>query len=81
MVAAQAKYVLIDPLAYFRGVEAELAMSILSGGYSARACQDGYRVGPLVPLYTQQADIYNLYHLNLLGSLDIGKVVVGLFLM
>ena len=72
LVNAEGRAVLIDPAAYVGCAEAELAMTELFGGFSARF-YDGYReITSVAYGYEDRRDLYNLYHLlnhlNLFGS-------------
>ncbi len=55
--------VLIDPACYFGWPEADLAMTLLFGGFDAQFYHAYEEVRPLTPGWRQQAEIYNLYHL------------------
>jgi len=64
--------VLFDPAAYYADREAELAMTELFGGFSARFRSAYEAAWPLDPGYRSRRDLYNLYHVlnhfNLFGG-------------
>lgn len=64
--------VLFDPAVYYADREAEIAMTELFGGFSARARQAYETVWPLDAGYQQRRNLYNLYHIlnhfNLFGG-------------
>lgn len=69
---------LIDPAAHFGWAEAELAMTLLFGGFP-RAFYEAYAASyPLAPGWRGRMDIYNLYHLlnhlNVFGAGYLGRV-------
>jgi len=69
---------LIDPAAHFGWAEAELAMTLLFGGFP-RAFYDVYAASyPLAPGWRGRMDLYNLYHLlnhlNVFGASYLGRV-------
>lgn len=63
---------LIDPAVYYGCGEAELAMTEMFGGFPESFYKAYDSVRPIDPSYTEQKDVYNLYHylnhLNLFGS-------------
>ncbi|BFM08887.1 fructosamine kinase family protein [Halioxenophilus aromaticivorans] len=69
---------LIDPACYFGWPEAELAMTLLFGGFDAQFYHAYEEVKPLAPGWRQRAEIYNLYHLlnhvYMFGSSYYGQV-------
>lgn len=69
---------LIDPAAHFGWAEAELAMTLLFGGFP-RAFYDAYAASyPLAPGWHGRVDLYNLYHLlnhlNVFGASYLERV-------
>ncbi len=69
---------LIDPAAHFGWAEAELAMTLLFGGFPP-AFYDTYAASyPLAPGWRGRMDLYNLYHLlnhlNVFGAGYLGRV-------
>ncbi len=69
---------LIDPAAHFGWAEAELAMTLLFGGFPP-AFYDTYAASyPLAPGWRGRMDLYNLYHLlnhlNVFGTGYLGRV-------
>ena len=69
---------LIDPAAHFGWAEAEIALTLLFGGFP-RAFYDTYAVSyPLAPGWRGRMGIYNLYHLlnhlNMFGAGYLGQV-------
>ncbi len=69
---------LIDPAAHFGWAEAELAMTLLFGGFP-HAFYDAYTASyPLAPGWRGRMDLYNLYHLlnhlNVFGASYLGHV-------
>lgn len=69
---------LIDPAAHFGWAEAELAMTLLFGGFP-NAFYDAYAASyPLPPGWRGRADLYNLYHLlnhlNVFGASYLTRV-------
>ena len=64
--------VLFDPAVYFGDREADLAMTELFGGFSARFYQCYREAWPVDPGYTVRRTLYNLYHVlnhfNLFGG-------------
>jgi fructosamine-3-kinase len=64
--------VLIDPAAYYGRREADLAMTMLFGGFSARFYAAYEETFPLAPGSEVRLDLYKLYHLlnhlNLFGA-------------
>ncbi|WP_166256626.1 fructosamine kinase family protein [Marinobacter salicampi] len=70
--------VLVDPAAHFGWHEAELAMTLLFGGFP-QAFYESYKgASQCDPEWASRADIYNLYHLlnhlNLFGGGYLGSV-------
>ncbi len=72
MVGEAGEPVLIDPAAYYGRREADLAMTMLFGGFDARFYAAYEEVWPLAPGSEDRLEIYKLYHLlnhlNLFGS-------------
>ncbi len=72
MTDADGQPVLIDPAAYYGRREADLAMTMLFGGFSHAFYQGYEEVWPLAEGSKTRLDIYKLYHLlnhlNLFGS-------------
>jgi len=69
---------LIDPAAHFGWAEAEIALTLLFGGFSS-AFYDAYAASyPLAPGWRGRMDLYNLYHLlnhlNMFGAGYLGQV-------
>ncbi len=64
--------VIVDPAVYYGHREAELAFTLLFGGFHDRFYQSYHSHFPLLPDWRQRVDLYNLYpllvHLNLFGS-------------
>ena len=64
--------VIFDPAVYYGDREADIAMTELFGGFSARFYQAYQDAWPLDPGYRQRKTLYNLYHilnhLNLFGG-------------
>ena len=71
MVDAGGEPVLIDPAAYYGRREADLAMTLLFGGFDDRFYSAYEEVWPLAPGSDERLEIYKLYHLlnhlNLFG--------------
>ena len=63
---------IFDPAVYYGDREADLAMTELFGGFSARFYQAYQEAWPLDPGYKTRKTLYNLYHilnhLNLFGG-------------
>lgn len=63
--------VLLDPACYYGWAEAEIAMTLLFGGFDKRFYQAYLEINPLEPGWQERSGIYNLYHLlnhlNLFG--------------
>lgn len=59
---ANGKPALIDPAVYFGWGEADLAMTLMFGGFSERFYRAYQSVQPLESGWRKRADIYNLYH-------------------
>jgi len=63
---------IVDPAVYYGHREAELAFTLLFGGFHDRFYQSYHTHFPLLPDWRQRVDLYNLYpllvHLNLFGS-------------
>ena len=78
MVGPDGYAVLIDPAVYFGHREADLAMTELFGGFSARFYRSYEQSWPLQPGYRDRIELYNLYHLlnhlNLFGGGYAGSV-------
>ncbi|MGH1462982.1 MAG: fructosamine kinase family protein [Neptuniibacter sp.] len=55
--------VLIDPAVYCGWAEADLAMTKLFGGFSAKFYAAYQEIHPLTPGWEQRMDLYNLWHL------------------
>ena len=72
------KGLLIDPAVYCGHPEADLAMTELFGGFSARFYETYKDIMKLEAGYKERRDLYNLYHLlnhlNLFGSGYLGSV-------
>lgn len=70
---------LIDPAVYYGCGEAELAMTEMFGSFPESFYRSYNSVRPIDPDYSEQKDIYNLYHylnhLNLFGSSYYSSVV------
>jgi len=71
-VAADGVPVIFDPAVYFGDREADIAMTMLFGGFGA-AFLDAYEAAyPLDPGFQRRIDLYNLYHVlnhfNLFGG-------------
>ena len=69
---------LIDPAVHFGWAEAEIALTLLFGGFPP-AFYDAYAASyPLAPGWRGRMDIYNLYHLlnhlNMFGASYLGQV-------
>lgn len=62
MTDAAGRPALIDPAVYYGWAEAELAMTLMFGGFSTRVYEAYQAVKPLLPGWQKRADIYNLYH-------------------
>lgn len=64
--------VLIDPASYYGWPEADIAMTLLFGGFAEAFYSSYLESNPLAQGWRQRADIYNLYHLlnhlNLFGG-------------
>lgn len=64
--------VIFDPAVYYGDREADIAMTELFGGFSARFYQAYQEAWPLDPGYRQRKMLYNLYHIlnhfNLFGG-------------
>ncbi len=64
--------VIFDPAVYYGDREADIAMTELFGGFSARFYQAYQEAWPLDPGYRQRKTLYNLYHIlnhfNLFGG-------------
>jgi fructosamine-3-kinase len=54
---------LVDPAVSFSDREAEIAYTLLFGGFDTRFYSGYNSVWPLEPGFTERRDIYNLYHL------------------
>ena len=71
-VLADGEPVIFDPAVYYGDREADLAMTELFGGFSARFYAAYNETWPLDPGYEVRKDLYNLYHvlnhLNLFGG-------------
>lgn len=67
-----AEPVLIDPAVYYADREAEIAYTLLFGGFNNLFYQSYQAVWPLEPGFEQRINLYNLYHLlnhlNLFGE-------------
>jgi len=79
MTGAEGYAVLIDPAVYYGFREADVAMTLLFGGFD-EAFYDAYHaVRPLVPGWRDRMDVYNLYpllvHVNLFGGGYAGQVM------
>ncbi len=63
---------IVDPAVYYGHREAELAFTLLFGGFHQRFYQSYTAHFPLLPDWQQRAELYNLYpllvHLNLFGT-------------
>jgi fructosamine-3-kinase len=72
MVGPDGSAVLIDPAVYYGDHEADLAMTELFGGFSARFYSAYREEFPIDSGYEERKELYNLYHLlnhfNLFGS-------------
>lgn len=68
----QGEAALIDPAAYWGWPEADLAMTLLFGGFDEEFYRSYENARPLEPGWRQRAEIYNVYHLlnhaNLFGG-------------
>lgn len=69
---AEGKPVLIDPAAYYGWPEADIAMTLLFGGFAQRFYDSYLAVKPLPAGWRERASLYNVYHLlnhlNLFGG-------------
>ncbi|MBI5783586.1 MAG: fructosamine kinase family protein, partial [Gammaproteobacteria bacterium] len=70
--AAGQRPVIFDPAVYYGDREADIAMTELFGGFSARFYQAYQETWPLDPGYQLRKTLYNLYHVlnhfNLFGG-------------
>lgn len=70
--ATEQRPVIFDPAVYYGDREADLAMTELFGGFSARFYQAYREAWPLDPGYKTRRTLYNLYHIlnhfNLFGG-------------
>ncbi|MBI3778591.1 MAG: fructosamine kinase family protein [Gammaproteobacteria bacterium] len=70
--ATEQRPVIFDPAVYYGDREADLAMTELFGGFSARFYQAYREAWPLDPGYKTRKTLYNLYHIlnhfNLFGG-------------
>lgn len=55
--------IVIDPACYWGWAEADLAMTVLFGGFPPSFYQTYLECHPLSPGWQQRAELYNLYHL------------------
>ncbi len=69
---------LIDPAVYYGNREADLAMTLLFGGFRDRFYSAYAETYPLLPGYKNRVDFYNLYpllvHLNLFGRQYLSRI-------
>lgn len=69
---------LIDPAIYFGSREADLAMTLLFGGFGDRFYSAYAEAYPLLPGYKNRVHLYNLYpllvHLNLFGRQYLSRI-------
>lgn len=79
MVGPDGHAVIIDPATYYGRREADLAMTMLFGGFDRRFYAAYEEAWPLAPGSKERLDIYTLYHLlnhlNLFGSGYMGGCV------
>lgn len=72
MVGAEGQPCLIDPAVYYGHREAELAFTVLFGGFDARFYSAYHEAKPLIQGYEERKDIYNIYplmvHVNMFGT-------------
>ncbi|BBM81810.1 fructosamine kinase family protein [Candidatus Uabimicrobium amorphum] len=72
MVGKNGEAVLIDPAVYYGNREADLAMTMLFGGFSREFYEQYNKSYPLAPNYEKRIDLYKLYHvlnhMNLFGT-------------
>lgn len=62
ITTAAAEPALIDPAVYYGWAEADLAMTLMFGGFSERFYGAYRDLEPVAPGWRKRADIYNLYH-------------------
>ncbi len=79
MTGPDGRAVLIDPAVYYGLREADLAMTLLFGGFDAAFYAAYHAVHPLAPGWRDRMDAYNLYpllvHVNLFGGGYAGQVM------
>ncbi len=72
MVNALGEPTLIDPAVYYGNREAELAFTLLFGGFNSQFYSAYQKAFPLSPGFDSRTDLYNLYpllvHVNLFGE-------------
>ena len=77
MVSEKGEPVLIDPAVYYGHREADLAMTLLFGGFAPRFYAAYNEAWPLAAGWQERIDIYKLYHvlnhLNLFGGGYLGQ--------
>ncbi len=82
LVDAEGAPVLVDPACYYGRREADLAMTLLFGGFSPEFYRAYDEAWPLAPGSTERLEIYKLYHLlnhlNLFGGAYHGQCVGAL---
>lgn len=78
VAAADGRAWLVDPAVYYGHREADIAMTLLFGGFPPGFHTAYNETWPLIPGFSERKDIYNLYHLmnhvNLFGSSYWGSV-------
>ena len=71
MVGKNGEAVIIDPATYYGNREADLAMTMLFGGFPRSFYSAYNQAFPVAPGYKQRIDLYKLYHIlnhmNLFG--------------
>ena len=69
---------LIDPAVYYGNREADIAMTLLFGGFDASFYETYNEAFTLVKGWKERTDLWNLYpllvHLNLFGSSYLGDI-------
>ena len=71
MVGENGEAVVIDPAVYYGNREADLAMTMLFGGFPGEFYEEYHKEYPFAPNYEKRIDLYKLYHIlnhmNLFG--------------
>ena len=71
MVGMNGEVILIDPAVYYGNREADLAMTMLFGGFPGEFYEKYNKEYPFAPNYEKRIDLYKLYHIlnhmNLFG--------------